>query len=99
MKTDLAAANKSRAKARKLVKTIHPFIRPDQHVHHLDKNPLNNDIENLCVLPRSFHLSYHNLGSKKPQRPRPEQTKLGNLSGTLNILEKTIFFYNECIWF
>ena len=36
---------------RKLLKT--------EEVHHIDGNPLNNDISNLCVMTRKEHLKLH----------------------------------------
>ena len=90
-----SAENYSRQQARKLVKEVHPFIRPDQHVHHIDGNPFNNSLENLCVLPNGFHSSLHHLGRKYPERPK----KPVNLKTALAYLERKLFFYNNCIWF
>ncbi len=37
---------------------------PNGHIiHHIDKNPMNDDIENLLCIPRSEHERYH---SKPP---------------------------------
>ena len=30
-------------------------------VHHIDKNPSNNSIENLIAIPREFHIVLHQL--------------------------------------
>lgn len=35
------------------------FLKSDEQVHHIDENPLNNDIENLVVLSRSAHFRLH----------------------------------------
>lgn len=42
-------------------------LRPDEHVHHKDGNPLNNDLSNLQVLPYREHMQLHKL---KPLAPR-----------------------------
>lgn len=34
------------------------------HIHHRDKNPLNNDISNLECVPKKEHLSDHSKGKK-----------------------------------
>ena len=34
-------------------------LRPDEHVHHKDSNPLNNDLSNLLVMTRSEHAAGH----------------------------------------
>ena len=33
----------------------------DFHVHHIDLDRTNNDIENLMILPKKLHSSYHFL--------------------------------------
>jgi len=30
-------------------------------VHHIDKNPSNNNLENLIAIPKEFHLQLHEL--------------------------------------
>jgi len=90
----LAAETRSRRMAREIVKKIHPFIRPDQHVHHIDGNPLNNDIRNLCVLPNSFHMSFHHVGREY----RKGFKKPIDLKRDLKHLEYNLFFYNNNIW-
>lgn len=34
-------------------------LLPDEHVHHIDENPLNNDISNLKVMSNSDHAREH----------------------------------------
>ena len=34
-------------------------LRPDEVVHHVDGNPLNNDSHNLVILTRSEHMKIH----------------------------------------
>jgi hypothetical protein len=41
-------------------------------VHHVDNNPLNNDINNLQAMTRSEHSSLHNKGSKRSQKFKDE---------------------------
>ena len=36
------------------------YLKPEIDVHHIDKNGLNNDINNLIPLTRSEHTSIHN---------------------------------------
>ena len=46
-------------------------ILPGQEVHHLDKNPLNNSIENLIYIPSKMHDRLHNALNRmeKPKDP------------------------------
>lgn len=48
-------------------------IMPGQHVHHLDKNPLNNDIENLIYIPRKMHERLHMVLNKMEKPKSPEE--------------------------
>ena len=49
----------SRLLARKIAKDVHPDIRSDQDVHHIDGNPLNNHPGNLIILSDSDHMKHH----------------------------------------
>lgn len=40
-------------------------LRPDEQIHHMDRNPLNNDIDNLLVLPRELHDFIHEKDYRK----------------------------------
>lgn len=31
------------------------------HVHHIDKNPTNNNLDNLVSVPEEFHIQLHEL--------------------------------------
>jgi hypothetical protein len=31
------------------------------HVHHIDKNPINNSLDNLIAIPEEFHTQLHDL--------------------------------------
>jgi hypothetical protein len=35
------------------------FIPPDYVIHHLDGDPLNDDITNLVIMQKHYHISYH----------------------------------------
>lgn len=37
------------------------------HVHHIDHNRDNNDIENLVAIPNDLHWKYHNSCSERSQ--------------------------------
>ena len=36
------------------------YLSPDYHVHHIDFDRTNNDVDNLYVLPNSLHVKFHN---------------------------------------
>ena len=36
-------------------------IPENYHVHHIDGNPLNNELDNLALVPAKTHLSQHSL--------------------------------------
>lgn len=56
----------SRAKARKVMKELHPDLKSTEIVHHKDFNPLNNDINNLQIISsQKEHLALH-----KGMRPK-----------------------------
>ena len=54
----------SRIKARRLFKDKYCIgdLQSKVHVHHKDKNPLNNDLDNLELLTASQHMKLHNTG-------------------------------------
>lgn len=35
------------------------------HVHHIDEDRTNNQIENLCLMPAGMHASFHNSAEKR----------------------------------
>lgn len=37
-------------------------LQPEEQVHHIDENPLNNDISNLMIIPRGEHQRQHSTG-------------------------------------
>lgn len=105
----LSSEMKSRRLAREMVKKIHPFIRPDQHVHHIDGNPFNNNISNLCVLPKGFHASLHKMGTKAPAesttskraliRAEREIAAFNKLYSRVTTLKQALFFLEQELFF
>ena len=45
------------------------YLKPEYHVHHKNENRLDNRPENLQVMTRSEHISFHEK-LKNPSRPR-----------------------------
>ena len=45
----------------KLLMAVHlgRDLDDDEEVHHIDENPLNNDLSNLVVMPKSEHVKLH----------------------------------------
>ena len=41
------------------------YLKPEYNVHHKDENKLNNSKENLQIMTRSEHISYHSKNRKK----------------------------------
>lgn len=41
-------------------------LKSDEDVHHIDEEPENNIFENLVVMPKSEHHSFHNKGERHP---------------------------------
>ena len=37
------------------------------HVHHIDEDRSNNQIENLCLMPASMHVSFHQQGEERKE--------------------------------
>jgi hypothetical protein len=57
---------KSHEEAREVVRKIYPELEKQDkyywrthHVHHIDKNPLNNDPNNLAIVLKNEHEIYH----------------------------------------
>jgi len=79
----------SRRKARRLVKEIYPDLPRHKIVHHVDLNPLNNDINNFAIMSNSEHFKLHWL-------THPET--MGNTKSILKdleYLESWLIFYNN----
>ena len=87
MTKDTCKANYSRQKARNIMKIEFPhLINKNTVVHHIDHNPLNNNRDNLVILFKDDHISYHNKG-KRFMYPK-----------TIKNIESLIYLYNEGIW-
>lgn len=41
------------------------YLKPEYNVHHKDENKLNNSKENLQIMTRAEHISYHSKKRKK----------------------------------
>lgn len=54
---DPSAKRNAHKRARRVWVREHGPIPPGHHIHHRDKNPLNNEIANLECLPSEAHLS------------------------------------------
>lgn len=42
-------------------------LLPTEHVHHIDKNPLNNELDNLVVMDGSEHIRMHRMEHRTPR--------------------------------
>lgn len=62
------------------------YLKPEYDVHHKDENKLNNSKDNLQIMTRSEHISYHSKKRKKINNNwHPLKNKSGELLGTLEI--------------
>jgi len=61
-------------------KQVGRSLTKDECVHHLDKNTMNNDIENLKVLSRSDHTRLHQKGKEVSEETRGKlsESAMGN---------------------
>jgi len=75
----------SRQKARQKIKArLNAELPRWIVVHHIDENPLNNDINNLKLMGNPKHISYHLKGKIHPER-------------TLKTVEKLLSLYNSSL--
>lgn len=51
-------------------------------VHHIDKNPLNNDISNLLLMSNSAHMKLHALERKRATTRDTSRTSEANADGS-----------------
>ena len=51
-------------------------LTKDEVVHHKDENPCNNNLDNLQVMTRSEHMTFHRTG-----KPHSEETKNRMIGG------------------
>lgn len=59
MKTQRNKENESRCKARKLMRKHHPKMLRTECVHHIDLNPMNNELDNLVIMDKWKHNELH----------------------------------------
>lgn len=86
MTTEKSKINYSRMKARKKFKKHFPSINlAGIHIHHLDGNPMNNEISNLCPISAKAHLGWHNSGASRDI----------DLNKDINRLESLLIIYND----
>lgn len=50
-------------------------LSPLEHIHHIDKNPMNNAIENLQIISNSAHQSVHHKGIIRSEESRRKQSE------------------------
>lgn len=74
---------RQQAYRRMMGKLIGRTLRPDEHVHHIDKNPRNDSPENLCVLSAQEHSAIH--GAERKNR----ETVVCPVCGTLFDVRKS----------
>lgn len=55
-------------------------IPADHHVHHIDHDKSNNDINNLTIMLRKNHLSYHNSLEENRKRAAEHCEKIRHLT-------------------
>ncbi len=53
-------------------KAAHGPIPAGHHIHHVDENPLNNELSNLGCVPMREHFKHHN-SEFTPARKRAQQ--------------------------
>ena len=82
--------NRSRRKARQIIKSIRRYsnLPSNRLVHHIDHNPLNNNLGNLCIMSPKEHHGVH---------PRFTKNKWGGSKSFTTIkkeLEQALILYN-----
>ena len=55
-------------------------IPSNYHVHHIDGNKLNNDLDNLKLLPQSKHSSLHNKGKSNSLESNVKRSKTQSIT-------------------
>lgn len=59
---------------------IKRFLKPSEHVHHKNRNPSDNRIENLEILPNRIHASIHSSNISEAVKIRRLQKLLLSIS-------------------
>lgn len=78
---------------REIWKSVHGPIPPGCHVHHRDRNPLNNDIGNLVCLTRSEHAAAHR--GECSERKRANLDAVRPLASAWHGSEAGLAFHSE----
>lgn len=65
----------------------HKYLNPEYHVHHIDFNHNNNDINNLQIVTKSEHTSIHNKNKKIIRNEKGRITGVKKLGELLENLE------------
>lgn len=83
----------SRRKARKKIKAMNRFsnLLRNKVVHHLDEDPLNNDLDNLFIMSDSFHTSLHWVLNPIRENMGP---KSKSIKQRFRDVEKSLILYN-----
>ena len=91
MTTGKSKASTSRQKARKIYQRYYRVkLHKSFHVHHIDFNPFNNQIDNLELLPNGEHIRLHHLNVK-------HKIQQSQIEAELNELEKLLVVYNDSL--
>ena len=74
---------------RKIYELHHGEIKPGNHIHHIDGDRNNNNIDNLISVSRSMHYEFHkdrweNLGLHKDAKAMNALSKDSKISGFKN---------------
>ena len=80
----------SRRKARKIMEkhlNVSEPLPSNCHIHHRDRNPLNNDIDNLRIMGAGEHIRSHWRND--------EHSKSKTLKNELSTLESLLIYYNN----
>ncbi len=51
-------------------------LLPEENIHHIDEDKLNNDLGNLQIMSNSEHRRLHQTGNHNKRCPASDETKL-----------------------
>jgi len=68
-------------------------LKNDDNIHHKDENPKNNKLDNLELMTKSKHHSFHNMGVNNPFYGKQHSEKSKKM-----ILEKNSKLKYEDVW-